>query len=191
MIWRYGALLLFALAPLSGCAPAVVVAGGATAVVVVQDRRSVGAQIDDETIETRAGAAIAGEPRLKDRVHINTTSFNGIVLLTGEAQDSEARDLVLAQVRTVPNVRRIVNEIHIGAPSSFSARSADTWLTTKVRGRLSGVEGLESRQIKVVSESSVVYLMGLVNHDEAERASEATRAVDGVERVVRVFEYLD
>jgi osmotically-inducible protein OsmY len=168
-----------------------VVAGGATAVVVAQDRRSVGAQIDDETIEVRARAAISGEPRLKEQTHINVTSFNGIVLLTGEARDGEARDLALAQVRTVPNVRRIVNEIRIAEPSSMGNRSNDTWLTTKVKSKLTGADGLESRQVKVVTENAAVYLMGLVSRDEAERASEAARSVGGVERVVRVFEYLD
>jgi osmotically-inducible protein OsmY len=191
MSWRHAVPGLAVALSLHGCAPAAVVAGGATAVVVAQDRRSVGAQIDDETIEVRAGSAISGEPHLKGQVHVNVTSFNGIVLLTGEARDSEARDLVLAQVRTVPNVRRVVNEVRIAEPSSIGKRGSDTWLTTKVKGKLTAAEGLESSQIKVVTENAAVYLMGLVNRDEAERASEAARTVGGVERVMRVFEYLD
>jgi osmotically-inducible protein OsmY len=188
---RCAALVLVATLWLPGCAPTLVVAGGATAVVVAQDRRSVGAQIDDETIEIKANSALAQESRLKGHATISVTSFNGIVLLTGTAPDGELRDLALAQARTVPNVRRVVNEIQIGAPASSGQRGADTWLTTKVKGKLAGAPGLPSGQIKVVSEGSVVYLMGLVSRDEAERTSEATRAVGGVERVVRVFEYLD
>jgi osmotically-inducible protein OsmY len=191
MSWRHAVLVLAAAVSLHGCAPAAVVAGGATAVVVAQDRRSVGAQIDDETIEVRGGSAIAGEARLKGQAHINVTSVNGIVLLTGEARDGETRDLVLVQVRTVPSVRRIVNEIRIAEPSSMGSRSNDAWLTTKVKGRLAGVEDLESRQIKVVTENAAVYLLGLVSREEAERASEAARSVGGIERLVRVFEYLD
>ncbi|UCH52533.1 MAG: divisome-associated lipoprotein YraP [Pseudomonadota bacterium] len=176
---------------LSGCAPAVIVAGGATAVVVAQDRRSVGAQLDDETIEIKAGNALSREAQLKDHSRISVTSFNGIVLLTGEAANSELRDLALAQVRTVPNIRRIVNEIRIADPTSFGARSGDTWITTKVKGKLAGVSELPSNQIKVVSENNAVYLMGIVSRKEADLASEAARGVGGVERVVRVFEYTD
>ena len=191
MSWGHVAPVLAAAVSLHGCAPAAVLAGGATAVVVAQDRRSVGAQIDDETSEVRAGAAISGEPRLKGQVHVSVTSFNGIVLLTGQARDSGARDLVLAQLRTVPNVRRVINEVRIAEPSSLGKRGSDTWLTTKVKGKLAAAEGVASSQIKVVTENAAVYLMGLVNRDEAERAAEAARTVGGVERVVRVFEYLD
>jgi osmotically-inducible protein OsmY len=191
MSWRQAVLVVATAASVHGCAPAVVVAGGATAVVVVQDRRSVGAQIDDESIAVRASSSISGEPRLKEQTHINVTSFNGIVLLTGEARDGETRDRALAQLRAVPNVRRVVNEVRIAEPSSTGKRSNDTWPTTKVKSKFTGTDGVESRQVKVVTENAAVHLMGPVSREEAERASEAARSVGGVGRVVRVFEYLD
>ena len=183
-------LLLPALAALHGCAP-LVVAGGATAVIAAQDRRTVGSFIDDETIEWKAVTAINAVESLKKEVHINVTSVNGTALLTGEAPTIELRDGVLTQVRGVPGVRRTVNEIRIGPPSTLADRSNDSWLTGKIKTRLVGVENLQSAQIKVVTENAVVYLMGLVKKDEAESATEAARQVGGVQRVVKLFEYLD
>ncbi|OGI52880.1 MAG: hypothetical protein A3B81_01020 [Candidatus Muproteobacteria bacterium RIFCSPHIGHO2_02_FULL_65_16] len=183
-------LLLLGTTALHGCAP-LVVAGGATAVIAAQDRRTVGSFIDDETIEWKAVTAINAVESLKKEVHINVTSVNGTVLLTGEAPTIELRDGVLTQVRGVPGVRRTVNEIRIGPPSTLADRSNDSWLTGKIKTRLVGVENLQSAQIKVVTENAVVYLMGLVKKDEAESATEAARQVGGVQRVVKLFEYLD
>src|SRR3990172_7252646 len=176
-------LLLLGTTALHGCAP-LVVAGGAAAVIAAQDRRTVGSFIDDETIEWKAVTAINAVEALKKEVHINVTSVNGTALLTGEAQTIELRD-------GVPGVRRTVNEIRIGPPSTLADRSNDSWLTGKIKTRLVGVENLQSAQIKVVTENAVVYLMGLVKKDEAELATEAARQVGGVQRVVKLFEYLD
>src|SRR3989338_8832029 len=173
-------LLLLGTTALHGCAP-LVVAGGATAVIAAQDRRTVGSFIDDETIEWKAVTAINAVESLKKEVHINVTSVNGTVLLTGEAPTIELRE----------GVRRTVNEIRIGPPSTIADRSNDSWLTGKIKTRLVGVENLQSAQIKVVTENAAVYLMGLVKKDEAESATEAARQVGGVQRVVKLFEYLD
>jgi osmotically-inducible protein OsmY len=166
-------------------------AGAATAVVAASDRRTVGSFIDDNAIEMKAGPAIRAVPGLADQVHINVTSLNGVVLLTGEASAVELRDQVLGAVRDVPGVRRTVNEIRIAPPSTLASRSNDAWLTTKVKTQLASARELESWHVKVVTESSAVYLMGLINRAQGDVAAEAARTVGGVERVVKLFEYLD
>lgn len=179
-----------AAALLSGCAP-LVVAGAGTAAVAAHDRRTLGAFIDDQTIELRAGAAIASDEALKRDSHINVTSVNGIVLLSGEAATSALRDQALAKVREVAGVRRVVNEIRIAPPSTVGARTHDAWLTTKVKTRLIHTEGIDSTRVKVVTENDAVYLLGLVTRREADVATTAASVVGGVARVVKLFEYID
>lgn len=183
-------LLLPAVFAIQGCAPAVV-AGAGTAAVAAHDRRTVGSFVDDQTIEVRAASAIRTDEDLRRDTHVNVTSMNGIVLLTGEAATAEARDRVLAKVREVPGIRRTVNEIRIAPPSSFGARSHDTWLTTKVKTKLIKTETLDSMRVKVVTENKAVYLLGLVTQQEATLATDAARSTGGVARVVKLFEYLD
>jgi len=172
------------------CAPAVV-AGAATGVVVASDRRTAGAFLDDQTIELKAKSAIAEDKALNVDTHINYTSMNGILLLTGEAKTAADRDQVLAKVRTVQGIRRIVNEIRIAPNSSFGSRSHDSWITTKVKGRMVSAENLEASRVKVVTENQVVYLLGLVKKQEADVATDVARNIKGVERVVKLFEYID
>lgn len=182
--------LLFSTLLLQACAP-LLVAGAGTAAIAAHDRRTLGAQIDDETIELKITSAIKSDEELRRETHLNVTSVNGIVLLSGEAATVEQRDRVLAKVREVAGIRRTVNEIRIASPSSLVARTHDTWLTTKVKTKLLNAENVDSTQVKVVTENEAVYLMGLVSHREAEQATEAARAVGGVARVVKLFEYLD
>jgi osmotically-inducible protein OsmY len=183
-------VLLSTLACLQGCA-GVLLLGGATAAVVATDRRTVGAQIDDKAIVVRSTDALRKTEGLGDDTHINVTSLNGVVLLTGETPTAETRDKVLGAIRTVPAVRRTVNEIQIAPPSTIPNRNNDTWLTSKVKSRLIGVKDLDSTQVKVVTERSVVYLLGLVNRKEGDTAATAASEVDGVQRVVKLFEYVD
>ena len=173
-----------------GCAP-VIVAGGATAAVAASDRRTLGSLVDDESIELKSTKALNDDPKLGDDVHINITSMDGIVLLTGEAKTSELRDEVVAQIRPIPGIRRIVNEIRVAEPSDFANRTRDSWITGKVKTKLLDTANLASNQIKVVTEDSVVYLMGLVKKQEGDLATEATRNVGGITRVVKLFEYID
>jgi osmotically-inducible protein OsmY len=182
-------LLLTMAVCLQGCV-ALVAAGGATAIMAANDRRTVGAQLDDQNIEVKVGSAIKSNENLKN-THINTTSINGIVLLTGEAPTAEQRDQVLNLTRDIRGIRRTVNEIRIAPPSPGSSRSHDSWLTSKVKTRLIGAEKLDSSHVKVVTENAVVYLMGLLKREEAEFATNAAADVSGVERVVKLFEYLD
>ena len=183
-------LLLAVIVLLPGCAP-LVIAGAGTAAVAAHDRRTLGAFVDDQTIELRAGAAIKSDESLKRDAHINVTSMNGVVLLSGECSSAELRDRALSQVRTVDGVRRIVNEIRIAPASSWGSRTHDTWLTTKVKTKLIHTEGIDSTRVKVVSENDAVYLMGLVSRREAGIAADAATTVAGVSRVVKLFEYID
>ena len=181
---------LGAIALAQGCAP-VIVAGGATAAVAATDRRTVGAFVDDNAIELKARKALNSDPEIGDDVHVNITGMNGIVLLTGETTTGELRDRALALIRDVPGIRRIVNEVRVAELTAFANRTHDSWITGKVKAKLLGTEGLPSSQIKVVTESSVVYLMGLVKQKEGELAATATQQVAGVTKIVKLFEYLD
>ena len=181
---------LGAIALAQGCAP-VIVAGGATAAVAATDRRTVGALVDDNAIELKARKALNSDPEIGDDVHVNITGMNGIVLLTGETTTGELRDRALALIRDVPGIRRIVNEVRVAELTAFANRTHDSWITGKVKTKLIGTENIPSNHIKVVTENSIVYLMGLVTQKEGELAAEATRTVGGITRVVKLFEYLD
>lgn len=175
---------------LHGCAP-VIVAGAGTAAVAAHDRRTVGAFVDDGAIEIKIRNAISADETLRKEAHINITSMNGIVLLSGEAPTDEHRDQILGQARAVAGIRQIANEIRVAPRATFGSRSHDTWLTTKVKTKMVRTEDLDSTRVKVVTENSAVYLLGLVTKKEAELATEAARTVSGVTRVVKLFEYVD
>ena len=172
---------------LTGCFP--VVAGGAVMTgMVATDRRTSGAQVEDESIELRASDRL--NTAFGDKIHQNVTSFNRIVLITGEAATPAVQQQAGQIVGKVENVRSVVNELVVAEKSSLAQRSNDTYITSKVKASLIDAKDLQSNTIKVVTERQVVYLMGLVTQREANRASEVARGVDGVKKVVRVFEYL-
>lgn len=184
------ALVLAQAVVLAGCVPAII-AGTVGTAAVATDRRTVGSMIDDENIELKASTLIGTDSELKGLVHINVISMNGIVLLTGEAETIEARDRVLTHTRGINGVRRITNEIQIATPSSVGGRGKDSLITSAVKSRLAVTKGLDAGNVKVVTESSAVYLLGLVKRAEGDLATELAASIDGVERVVKVFEYLD
>ena len=188
--YRIAILLVFSVLQ-QGCAP--VIAGGAvaTSVIVAKDPRTAATMIDDKGIQLKAGSAIFEDETLSGQAHINVTSYNGVVLLTGETPTAEMRDRAEQIVRGVEKVRRIHNEITVAAPSSGLTRSSDTLITTKVKTRMLAEKDFDSGRVKVVTENGTVYLMGLVNQREAEVATEISRSVGGVQRVVRLFEYTD
>jgi osmotically-inducible protein OsmY len=175
---------------LAGCVPLVV--GGAVAgtALVASDRRSVGAQADDEAIELKIANNIG--TGYGDRVHVNVTSYNGVVLLTGEVP---AQDLVgtMAEIaRTTAKVRRVHNEIVVGPVSDVGARSNDTYITSKVKSRfVEASKTFSPTHVKVVTERGVVYLMGLVRRDEGDTAGQIAASTSGVVRVVKLFEYIN
>jgi osmotically-inducible protein OsmY len=183
---RHALLLLLALAT-PGCVPVLVGAGGAAAVTSLEDRRSTGTQLDDESIEIRASNRVGD--RFGDRVHVNVTSYNRIALVTGEVPDEHSRDEVEKIVLAVPNVRGVTDDLQIAGISSLASRANDSYLTTKVRGRLLDTKRVSPVHVKVVTEAGVVYLMGLVTGPEADEAVEIARTTGGVRKVVKAFEY--
>jgi len=174
---------------MSGCVPLVIGAAVAGTAMVVADRRSVGAQADDESIELKISNNIGGT--FGDRVHVNATSYNGIVLLTGEVPTPELKTQVEQIARTTPKVRRVDDELAVGAVTSIGARSNDSYITSKVKARLVEANKVPANLIKVVTERQVVYLMGIVSHAEGDAAGQIAATTSGVQRVVKVFEYTD
>jgi osmotically-inducible protein OsmY len=180
-------LVVFLIVATPGCVPVLLGAGGAAAVSSLEDRRSTGAQLDDESIEIRATNRV--NDRFADRVHVNVTSYNRIALVTGEVPDERARAEVEKIVLAVPNVRGVTDDLQIAGPSSFGSRTNDSYLTTKVRGRLLDTQRVSPVHVKVVTEAGVVYLMGIVTDAEADEAVEIARTTGGVRKVVKAFEY--
>jgi osmotically-inducible protein OsmY len=182
-----GLLIIAALPVLHGCA-AVVVGGAATGAVMADDRRTVGTITEDQGIEIKAANRI-GE-KFGD-AHINVTSYNRMLLLTGETADAAAKDQIGKIAGAVENVRSVDNEIRIAGNSSMSARANDSYLTSKVKARFLDAQKFDVVHVKVVTEANTVYLLGLVTRKEAADATEIARTTGGVQRVVRLFEYLD
>ena len=179
--------LAFALALLQGCVPVVIGAGAAAGYSSLEDRRTNGTQIEDESIEVRSSNRI--NDRFGARVHVNVTSYNRIALVTGEVPDGAARDEVEKIVRAVPSVRDVTNDLQIAGISSLASRANDSYLTTKVRGRLLDTKRTKSVHVKVVTEAAAVYLMGVVTEAEADEVVEIARNTGGVRKVVKAFEY--
>lgn len=175
-------------AGLSACVPLMVggaVVGGG---MLATDRRTTGTQVEDEGIELRSANRI--REQLGDRVHVNVTSYNRKVLLTGEVPTAQDRQQVEQIVSGVENVRGIVNDLGVMAASTLGQRSTDTLITGKVRASFVDAPDLLASVYKVVTERNVVYLMGRVTQREAQRATEIARGVDGVAKVVRAFEVI-
>jgi len=181
-------LMLAGLQLLQGCA-AIAVGGIAGTVVMSEDRRTVGTITEDTAIELKASSRI--RQKLKEGVHINATSYNRMLLLTGEVPDAAAREEAERIARGVENVRGVYNELVVSGVSSYTVRSNDSVITTKVKSRILDSKSVNGIHVKVVTENSVVYLMGLVKKEEANDATEIARTTSGVQKVVRVFEYID
>jgi len=182
------ALLAAALLPaLNGCAPVVVAAGVGATAVVANDRRTAGAQLDDQSIELKIGTAINSS--YGQSVHVNVTSYNGIVLLTGEVSSTEIRNDIVNVAKTTPRVKTVENFLVIGPNSEFSTRTNDSYITSKVKARFVESDKLSTLNVKVVTEQATVYLMGIVTRDEGAAAAEIAATTSGVARVVKVFEY--
>lgn len=172
---------------LQGCFP--LVAGGVGAgAAMVADRRTSGAYVEDEGIEWRTSSAL--RDRLGDAVHVNVTSFNRNVLLTGEAPSEAHRAEAERVTSGIANVKGIVNEIQVAGTSSLTSRGNDSLLTSKVKARFVDSAQFSANHIKVVTEAGTVFLLGIVTRREADAATEVARRTDGVRKVVKVFEYI-
>ncbi|MBX3644955.1 MAG: BON domain-containing protein [Rubrivivax sp.] len=172
---------------LGGCVAAVggAVAGGAMMAV---DRRTTGAQVDDQTIELRASNAITAA--IGTRGNVSATSYNRVVLLTGQVPTDADRTQVEAAVTKVENVRAVVNEVSVGPNSSLAQQSTDTLTTGQVKAAFVNAKELQMASIKVVTERGVVYLMGRLTETESNIATQVARSVSGVQKVVKVFEII-
>jgi osmotically-inducible protein OsmY len=182
------ALVILMATQLTACLPAVV-GGAAAGGVMAVDRRTSGIYIEDQGIEIKAEKNI--KDQLGDKIHVNVTSYNRNVLITGEADDETTKAKAEAIVKAVDNVKHVTNELAIDMKSTISNRNNDAYVTSKVKARMLKEGRFPANYVKVVTESSVVYLMGLVTKQEAQDAVEIASGTDGVYRVVKVFEYID
>jgi osmotically-inducible protein OsmY len=174
---------------LAGCVPMVVgtaVVGGA---IVATDRRAGGSQVDDELIQMKSGSRL--DQAFPDgRVRVNVTSYNRMVLLTGQVPSEADKATVEQVIAKMDNVQSVVNELSVGPPTTFGERSKDAFITTKVKASIVDSQDLFANSIKIVTHRGVVYLMGRVTEREANHAAELARGVSGVNKVVKVFEII-
>ncbi len=181
-------ITLVALTPqLHGCA-GMAAAGAGTAVMVTQDRRTSGAYIEDQNIETKISKALEQQFGKNDKVHVNVTSFNRYVLLSGQVPDQATKTQVGVTALGIENVRNVQNELVVGPVTSGSQGATDAYITSKVKAQFLTENKFNPNHVKVVTDDNVVFLMGLVTAKEADDATEIARSTSGVTKVVRVFE---
>jgi osmotically-inducible protein OsmY len=181
------AVLAIALAALAGCVPVIVAGAAGGAAMVATDRRTTGTQVDDEAIELKVANQASNQ--YGDRIHLNVTSYNGVVLLTGEVPDQGTWASVGAIAKATEKVRVVNNELVVGPNADLSARSNDTYITSKVKSRMIEANRFPPNAVKVVTERGVVYLMGIVSMEEGNAAGETAATTSGVVRVVKFFQY--
>jgi osmotically-inducible protein OsmY len=183
----FAVLLAGSVSLLNGCVP-LIVGGVAATAAVATDRRTTGAQLDDEFIEDKTVVSVL--ERYGQSVHVNVTSYNGIVLLTGEVPNESAKEGIADIVRGWPKTRNVQNDLVVGPLTDLSSRSNDTFITSKVKSRFVEANRFQINHVKVVTERGVVYLMGIVRRDEGDAAADIARTTRGVQRVVKVFDYI-
>lgn len=181
-------LLVLVSGSLQGCFPVVAVGVGA-GVMMAQDRRTSGAYIDDEAIENKASGLI--DRQYKNNVHVNVTSFNRNVLISGEVPSEAVKTEIGKLVFGIENVRNVSNELAVSGPSTLTSRSSDSLITSNVKLRFVDDKRFNASHVKVVTENGKVFLMGIVKRAEADAAAEVASSTGGVQHVVRLFEYLD
>ena len=172
---------------LQGCVP-LVVGGAAMGAAATMDRRTLGAQTEDKSITVKAEVQV---PKIVGSAgHVNIASFNRKVLLTGEVRDEAMKSAVEREVRGIENVVSVINELVVAGPSSYTSRSSDALITGNVKGSLVEMKTISATSFKVVTERGTVYLMGRVTQREGDLASRIAQSVSGVQRVVKIFEYI-
>ncbi len=183
------ALIIAAVITLQGCVAAAVVTVG-TGVKVATDRRTVGNQIDDQTIVLNAYAKLKKHAEINDKTNIQLVSLNGKMLVVGQAPTEHLRDSVIKILTNIEGVNELYNQIRLTNTTSVLTKSHDVWLTSKVKVALLADDRVDGTNIKVVTENGEVFLMGLVTSQEAEVAVNIARNISGVNRVVKAFEYI-
>ena len=182
-------LALAVIISLQACAPVIVGAGVGAGVMISEDRRSSGIMLEDQVIERNVSNLIS--QTYEDQVKVNVISYNRVVLLVGQVPSEEIRDEIGLLALGTENVRTVQNEIAVAGASSFVSRSSDALITSKVKSRLLNNDDVGANHVKVVTNNDTVYLMGLVTRAEADAATKTAATTSGVQRVVKVFEYLD
>ncbi len=180
--------ILIISASLQGCFP-VVAAGAGAGALMVQDRRTSGAYVEDQAIETKAFDRIGKQ--FQSAVHVNVTSYNRNVLISGEVPDDATRAQIEHIVANIQNVRKTHNDLLVAGNSSLTSRSSDSLITSNVKMRFMGDKRFSATSIKVVTENGTVYLMGIVNRAEAGAAAEVASGTSGVQRVIELFEFVN
>ncbi|MBT3812718.1 MAG: BON domain-containing protein [Gammaproteobacteria bacterium] len=187
-------LLLIYIITLSACSSVGQGLAELTGLSFLHDRRDSAAITLDEKIEDSAIIELHGLDEIKDKSHFNITSYNGKLLLTGEAETEDIREIIIANVRIISGVKLVHNEILVGPLSTLQSRSEDFLLTIKAKDAIAEIKdkpGFDATRVKVVSENKTVFLMGLVHEEEGDAAAKAAQKVSGVKKVVTVFEYID
>lgn len=174
---------------LQSCVPLIVGAGVGAGVMMADDRRTSATVLEDQTIELKINNRI--NEKYEDQLHVNITSFNRFVLLTGEAPTEEIKQDLTIVALEVQNVRNVQNEVIVAGNSSLTSRSSDALLTSRIKGRLTQNKDVGANHVKVVTENGTAFLMGLVTRAEAESAAQTAATTSGAQRVVKVFEYID
>lgn len=188
---RLGAFLLTLALVVSGCS-SVLTATRNDPIDDNRGTRTLGSRIDDSLIETKAGVNIAkAHPDLDNGSHVVVSSYNGVVLLAGQTPRPELKEMAGRAAASIQGVKRVHNELQILRPSSGLARSNDTWLTTRIKTIMLGDKAVPGSRIKVITENGIVYLLGLATQQEAAHAVSVAQSVSGVQRVVKLFEYID
>ncbi len=182
--------LIALITQLSACA-AVAVGGVAATGTAAADRRTTGTLVEDQTIEVKDYKALKADAELNEQAHLNVTSYNTVVLLSGETPTDAMRQRAMEIVKGIDKVTHVYNELSIAAPSSMVSRSSDSYITTKVKTKLFADKKISGIQVKVNTEKGVVYLMGIVSRAEAEIATDIARQTGGVQKVVKLFQYTD
>ncbi len=184
------ALFLACTLALGGCS-SIISATSEQPMNEVASSRTLGTIIDDESIETKSLVNISKASPALSQSHILVTSYNGVVLLAGQVPDTASRELAETVVKRLSKVRKVYNEISISGPTSHIVRVNDTWISAKVKTKMMANEKVSAMGIKVVTENGVVYLLGLISQEEAAQAVRLVQETHGVQKVVKMFEYID
>jgi osmotically-inducible protein OsmY len=196
-MWRcigYSLLAILVFGSLNGCTGLLLGGAAVGVAAVAHDRRTPGTIVEDQSIELRAYGALREDPQLEGRSHINVTSYNSAVLLSGEVASPDLKQRASDLISQVEKVKYVHNELLVGPPSTFANRSADAALTAAVKTallRVDGIRDFDPTRVKVVTERAEVYLFGLVTPGEAESVTHTVRGINGVQKVVTLFEYVE
>ena len=188
---RLGLMALTLCLSLTGCS-SVITASRESPIEDDRGTRTLGSKIDDSLIDTKVGVNIAkADPALDNDSHIVVTSFNGVVLLAGQTPRADLKAKAEQAAAAVQRVKTVHNELQILPPSGFLARQNDTWLTSKIKAQMLTDPNIPGSRIKVVTENGIVYLLGLLTKQEAAQATNLVQSVSGVQKIVKLFEYID